>query len=366
MYATNNEQIARALGLPLTPRKRKATLVEIGRWLARPDFPKKHKTGNPPRTRGWIVTELQAWYRRFLDQSLAAPPAPPGPAAPPDSLLPTPEQQLTARLDFNQEVYFNPGKFPFKLAKWEVDELRDHGRIPKSEKAEAPDPAAAPPADLPSPIYNPKSQVDLTVMLAKFFAGHFSGDVVPQLISDWKLGKRLPRLPDGREAPLPPAREGTVWPGWKWVCWIRDYALADPRFCRRAPDRQGEMDLAEQAVHARHELDILNKKIKQIEFETAQREHDAQWVRAEDAERTLAEVVVSLRTLVRRENEFGDPAALREQCQTMNLSPEQTTALCAWMTARAVARLTAIEMAAAAVGTDANAPDERPANTPKL
>lgn len=173
------------------------------------------------------------------------------------------------------------------------------------------------------------------------------------VVSKWINGTGLdPGVP-----PPPPKRPHHYIMA-EWVEWFDKYLLPS---WKHQTDAQGQLlpDLRRQADLAESRKLIDEARIKEIERENMEREHSDKWVLVQEAERTQTAVVMSIRNVVRSQNERGDVDALREQCRLMQLSAEQTSSLCAWMNQRGIGRMTAIEEQIAAQASLAAAPAEQ-------
>lgn len=236
-YAANTRQLAKALGLKAKDFefKTKAQLfLELSKWIARPDFPPKEK-------RGWRLAEAQVWYRNFRkrpkDPKTQRPkkehptanlqhttsnelPAQEKPGNPEDLFL-SDEDKLKGRLRRNQDAYFNPDKYPTKLAKWEVDELRANGMIPGGVEEAKPAAPAEDQSDLPLLVEKVTTQKAILPELQRHYRGRLVNEIRPQNISDWKRGQKLP----DPNAPCAPQMEGNYFYIAQWIAWFDRWIL---------------------------------------------------------------------------------------------------------------------------------------------
>lgn len=243
-YACNNAQIAAALGLKATRK----VLAEIGAWRARADFPQK-----PAGKSGWLITELKVWYRHFLQSAIggngkmeasgskmakAGPssiihpssspaelPAQEKPAESPGDLFLKDTDKLKGRLERNKDRYYNPDKYPNdKIAKWEVDELREYGEIPNSgETTTAPGEAGK--------AEKVTTQKAILPYLQKHYAGRLVNEITIDNISKWHSGRDVPV----EGGPPAPHKDGNYFYIAQWIEWCDRWVL--PAWAIRPDDQ---------------------------------------------------------------------------------------------------------------------------------
>jgi len=153
--------------------------------------------------------------------------------------------KLRARLDRLEDMYFRPGAYETKIAKWEVDELREHrpwlwegeaispeSTVLSPQSGSGSDSGMAGTADMgrrggdrPNGMGD---AVDTYREMAHRLALHYrtpdggsmlKWDIVPKVVSDWKLNKRLPA-----NAPTPPGRGAhSRLSVREWIAWFDRY-----------------------------------------------------------------------------------------------------------------------------------------------
>lgn len=278
-YAVNNEQIAKALKLKPTRK----VLAEIGAWRQRPDFPRRERPG-------YRIAEVQAWHQNFIKET-----------APLFSAGLLTEQKKAAVL---QQWAQNKLRDEHKLTQFERQVLVENGILKED--------AAANPGQAGEPIRNVTTQAELCVMLARHFHGRFKGDLSEQLLSDWKLGKRL-----RAGVPLPPAKERAYFIGAKWVEWMEAHILTDPRY-RLGADAQGELDVHDRAYHSKSMQVLMDEELKRLELDKAK----GRYVPLEQARNTRRGALRLQLGLFQRRNEQANTQARAEWLSSRLSAPD--------------------------------------------
>ena len=340
-FAKNAEGLARAFGLNLSPRKRKASLAIVQGWTNDPSFPKKGK-------QGWKIAEVEAW-RGKREEGRGAGKQPPSPlSALPASDLPatgdpgrepadlflSPSEALKGRLDLHQERYRHPAAFERTLAKFEIDELRQYrpeiwggaAKPPEREegreesgdvKGDGRDGSLSPLSPLPASLPMVGSQVELAAHLARHFAGRLMIDLSEQMISNWKRGENLP---DG--APLPPPKIGNRIDAQAWAEWIERHVV--PRHGVQV-SAQGVLikDIFARGQEAEAQRKIWEEQIKHAEFKAVSDKY-IEVARAESAGAAWAR---QYHDYWKRRNESIDPAALEQRALDLGVPAATAVAL---------------------------------------
>lgn len=134
-YARNAEQIARAMGLPLTRGKKKlASLATVAQWVKEPTFPKK-------TPKGWLVMEVRKWVHSGKAAARTPNLPPSDKPAGDDELFITEEVATEAykqKLEKDRRIFLGLDKSLFPLRVDDIKRLERHGLIPKIPKGGEP------------------------------------------------------------------------------------------------------------------------------------------------------------------------------------------------------------------------------------
>lgn len=343
-YARNPEQMARALGLNLSPRKRKKSLQMVGELLGETGFPKK--TG-----KGWVVAEVLKWidaagggsgkWRVTSDKpgknssrithhsSLAGDGGKGkeegGPSASDSDAASGKDGQLKSvarsegvredadlfgkltgaelaearerRLDYLQDIWIHPGqrRTPsggafLRLDKGERDELRGGrpwlfesvgGEHPTTNVQQPTSSGMAEGKMKIGELPKAESQKMLALYLAEFFAGRVTCDIDEQRISNWKQKKWAGEVPGN--TPKPPEKMGNRFDTNAWAVWFEKYILP---YYQPKVSAQGELvkGLMQMASEANYQRDIDDARRARVEADDAERRLSNKWIETDVAE----------------------------------------------------------------------------------
>lgn len=279
-FATNAERLAKHLGLPMSPRKRRGSIGVVGELLAKPGCPEKG-------SKGWVIED----FKRFAARC---------------RMLEEFEKRAVGFSEIEKENLL--AKFCAYLdgdaSKWEEEQLRNNGIIPAKNgqlelgktvegresrvegkngnigadtqvRPTSNESGAHGVAALPGALPVTESQKHLATVLAQHFQGQLKIDISEQSISQWKLGRGLPA-----GTPLPPTKIGHRIDTQAWADWIERHLRPRHGVGITLTGPQGEIvkdvfQLAsesdahrsiDEARKARLELEVLEKKFMPVEL----------------------------------------------------------------------------------------------------
>ena len=329
-YVRNTEQLARAFGLPLSPRKRKASLTTARQWTETAGFPAK-------TPKGWVIEQVRAFLAK--SDPVGRVPSPGAGSTSNQSDLPVSPAAAAptkALLDLWEDMMRNPTRHEDKIQKWQLEWLKkDRPNLFSTVTATA-QPDTAPPASLlPGPtipprpwqvalppgegkvasgaategessnpqsaIRNPQSegtadnpvmvipktlgtQADLARFLHEYFKRKISITISPQTIQHWREGTRLRSVYITGEAPDNSAIRNPQSAMGRWV--------RPPPFPAKNASSGFQWDVHEciewvekwiVPVHGGSATGQLGEFEAAVDFDTARQEHDLWKMRRERA-----------------------------------------------------------------------------------
>jgi len=341
-YARNLEQLARAGGLNLSPRKRTKSLAIASGWLKTAGFPAK-------TPKGWVIAEVLEWMNVKPEPELENIQHPTSNIQHPtgagadaagahesrithhSDLFPPDAAGLKKILDLYQEKLFFPEKYPEdKIQVWQVKMLQQHRPwlfksdepAPAEKEATAAVPGAIPPpavAVVPEALPDAESQKMLAILLARHFSGRIRIDISEQQISQWKEGHNLPP-----GVPLPPTKLGNRHSTAGWADWITQYLL--PKYGRTATDQADlkitGLDVFQQAQQADAHRKIDEARKARLEADEIERKLSDKWIESAVATRAVAGLVNELCNWFRAEVEKLEPDRWREFCRERGVADD--------------------------------------------